>query len=78
MSSPRIQFIIEREPSTASGASILGGAHDNRISGAEFNNVRGNYTVNSNTVLIKQESGIGIGGMIVVLILAFLFFRWLL
>ena len=73
-----MQLIIENKPSTASGANILSGAHDNKISGGKFTNVRGNYTVNSNTILIKQESGIGIGSVIVVLILAFLFFRWLL
>ena len=70
---PRIQIIMAHEPSTASSANILGGV--------KFTNIRGNYTVNSNTntvILIKQESGIGIGSAIVVLILAFLFFRWLL
>ncbi|KAF8713867.1 hypothetical protein AX14_012911 [Amanita brunnescens Koide BX004] len=53
-------------------------ARDNQFEGANFTNIVGNYKVNSisNTfIVIKQESGVSV---IVLLILAFLFFRLLL
>ncbi|KAF8703903.1 hypothetical protein AX14_014131 [Amanita brunnescens Koide BX004] len=76
-----IMDIKERKPSTMSSVDTFGWAHDNRFERANFNNVAGNYTVNSisNTfIFIKQESGVGICSVIVLLILAFLFFRLLL
>ncbi|KAF8703906.1 hypothetical protein AX14_014134 [Amanita brunnescens Koide BX004] len=71
-----LQSIINVKEHKPPSASILNGAHDNRIDRAKFTNVTGNYTVNSfsNTfVLIKQESGIGICSVIALLTLAFLF-----
>jgi hypothetical protein len=73
--------VKERKPSTMSSADTLGWAHDNRFEGAKFNNVAGNYTVNSTSntfIFIKQESGVGVCSAIVLLILGFLFFRFLL
>ncbi|KAF8694389.1 hypothetical protein AX14_002056 [Amanita brunnescens Koide BX004] len=75
-----IMDIKERKPSTMSSADTLGWAHDNRFEGASFNNIAGNYTVNSSSstfIFIKQESGVGVCSTIISLILAFIFFRLL-
>ena len=73
--------IKECKPSTMSSVDTLGWAHDNRFEGPNFTHVAGNYGVNSisNTfIFIKQESGVGIYSMIILLISGFLFFRLLL
>ena len=69
--------VKEPKPTTTSSASILDRAHDNRIDRAKFTNVAGN-SISNTFILIKLESGIGVGGVIVLSILAFLFFRLLL
>ena len=69
--------IKERKPSTMSSADTLGWAHDNQFEGASFNNVAGNYAVDSSPstfIFIKQESGVGVCSTIISLILAFIFF----
>ena len=73
--------VEEHKPASTSSTGIFNGAHNVRIDGARFTNVAGNSTVNSfsNTfVFIKQESGVGVRSVIVLVILAFLFFLLLL
>ena len=76
--------VKEHKPSTTSSAGILEGAHNNKIDGAKFSNVGGNSTVTSISttfVIIKQESGHGIGVrsviLLILVILPFLLFRLL-
>jgi hypothetical protein len=64
---------------------MLGGARDVRIDRARLNNVAGNFSVDSsfsNTfIYIRHESGVGFRTVLVLLlllILAFVFFRYLL
>lgn len=75
--------VHEDQPSSPSSASILEGAHDVRIDRAKITNVAGNSSADysSNTyIFIKQESGLGFPSrnMLVLLLLASLFFRLLL
>ena len=75
-----IQSIMDahEHKSSTSSTGILDGAHDIRIDGANITNVAGNsmVTSSSNTfILVKQESGISIRSVIVLLILVFLFFH---
>jgi hypothetical protein len=77
--------VKEHKPSTTSSAGIFDGAHNNQIDGAKFSNVGGNSTVTSFSttyVIIKQESGHGIGvrsaiTLLILVTLAFLLFRLL-
>ena len=69
--------IQEHKRSATSSASIFDGAQDSRIDRVKFTNVAGN-SVSNTFISIKQESGIGVRSMIVLVILAFLFFLLLL
>ena len=56
---------------------MLDGAHNLRIDGANFTSVAGNSIRDSSSrvfVIVKQESGISFRGMLILVLLSFLFF----
>jgi len=56
-------------------ASMLDGARDLQIVGANFTSVAGNSIRDSNVfVFVKQESGISFRSMLILVLLLFLFF----
>ena len=75
--------INENQPYSPSSAHILDGARDVRIDRARLNNVAGNFSVDSSSttfIYIRQESGLDFCSVLVLLLLliiTFLFFRYL-
>lgn len=76
--------INENRPFYPSSAGMFDGARGVRIERARFNNVAGNFSVDSSSnafIYIRQESGVGFRSVLVLLLLlmlVFLFFCYLL